>query len=205
VGVERVLAIPMEACGKYFVKEIREDLRRRERNVIGHPSFPRAAVLVPLFEKEGNCHILFTMRSQQVKHHKGQISFPGGAFDDEDADLRRTALREAFEEIGVKERDVQVLGTLDDIVTTSEFIVTPFVGVIPYPYFFQLSAVEIAELIVVPLASLLDSSCFGEIEIIDNGLKRIVESYQYQHHAIWGATARILKQFLDLISASEPA
>ncbi len=193
--------IRMEACGKYFVDEIREDLRRRERNVIGHPSFPRAAVLVPLFEKEGSCHILFTVRSHQVKHHKGQISFPGGVFDNEDEDLKRTALREAFEEIGVKEKDVQVLGALDDIVTTSEFVVTPFVGVIPYPYSFQLSAVEIAELIVAPLASLLDPSSFAEREIIDNDLKRVVESYHHGQHIIWGATARILRQFLGVIAA----
>jgi 8-oxo-dGTP pyrophosphatase MutT (NUDIX family) len=199
-----LLDLNMNACGKYFIDKIRDSLNRRERKVIEHPPFPRAAVLVPLFEKEGSCRLLFTMRSQQVKHHKGQISFPGGALDDEDADLRRTALREAFEEIGLKEREVQILGILDDIVTTSEFIVTPFVGVFPYPYPFQVSPIEIAELVEVPLASLLDSSCFGEREVIDNGLKRVVESYQYEHHTIWGATARILKQFLDLITSPEP-
>lgn len=190
----------MEACGKYFIDEITDFLRRRERKTIAHPSFPRAAVLVPLFEKNGNCHILFTVRSNQVKHHKGQISFPGGVFDDEDENLKRTALREVFEEIGVDERDVQVLGALDDIVTTSEFVVTPFVGVIPYPYSFQLSVDEIAELIQVPLTSLLDLSSFAEREITDNDLKRVVESYQHGRHIIWGATARILKQFLAVIA-----
>ena len=114
-------------------------MSRRERKVIEHPPFPRAAVLVPLFEKDASCHLLFTMRSHQVRHHRGQISFPGGAFDEEDADLQRTALREAFEEIGLREREVQVLGILDDIITTSEFIVTPFVGVFPYPYLFKVS------------------------------------------------------------------
>ena len=193
----------MEACGKYFVDEIREVLHRRGRETVNHPSFPRAAVLIPLFAKEGGCHILFTKRSHQVKHHKGQISFPGGVFDDEDIDLKRTALREAFEEIGVKEKDVQVLGALDDIVTSSEFVVTPFVGIIPYPYSFQLSAVEIAELIVIPLASLLDPGSFAEREIIDNDSKRVVESYQHGHHIIWGATARILKQFLAVITHPE--
>jgi len=192
-----------KACGKYFVDEITDLLRRRERKTIDHPLFPRAAVLLPLFEKEGSCHLLFTVRSQQVKHHKGQISFPGGVYDDEDADLRRTALREAFEEIGLNEGEVQILGTLDDIVTISEFIVTPFVGVFPYPYPFQISAVEIADLIEVPLAALFDPGCFGEKEVLDNGLKRTVDCYQYQRHSIWGATARILKQFLDLITPAE--
>jgi 8-oxo-dGTP pyrophosphatase MutT (NUDIX family) len=194
----------MRACGNYFIDEIREVLQRRERSVTGHPLFPRAAVLVPLFEKEGTCHLLFTRRSDQVKHHKGQISFPGGAFDDGDGDLRRTALREASEEIGLNENDVQILGILDDIVTVSGFVVTPFVGIFDYSYPLRISPIEITELIEVPLAALLDADCFGEKEIIDNGLKRIVESYQYQRHTIWGATARILKQFLDLIASPEP-
>ena len=194
----------MNACGTYFVDEIREILSRRERKVIDHLPFPRAAVLVPLFQKEGSCHILFTKRTDQVKHHKGEISFPGGMFDEEDVDLRRTALREAFEEMGLKEEDVQILGTLDDIVTTSEFIVTPFVGVFPYPYPFELSPIEIAELIEVPFASLLDPDRFGEKEIIQIGQKRMVQAYQYKHHNIWGATARILRQFLDLITSPGP-
>ena len=87
-------------------------------------------------------------------------------------DLRRTALREAFEEIGLKEDTVHILGVLDDIVTITEFIVTPFVGVFPYPYPFELSPIEIAELIEVPFASLLDPDRFGEKEIIQIGQKK---------------------------------
>ena len=126
-------------------------------------------------------------------------------FDEEDGDLRRTALREAFEEIGLKEDKVHILGVLDDIVTITEFIVTPFVGVFPYPYRFELSPIEIAELIEVPFASLLDPDRFGEKEIIQIGRKRMVQAYQYKHHNIWGATARILRQFLDLITPTSPA
>jgi len=193
----------MKVCGSYFVDEIRDILKQRERKVIEHPAFPRAAVLVPLFDKEGSCHLLFTRRTDQVKYHKGEISFPGGMFDEEDGDLKKTALREAFEEIGLNEDDIQILGALDDIVTVTEFIVTPFVGIFPYPYTFKLSPIECAELIEVPLASLLDTDCYGEKEIIQHDQKRIVETYQYRHHNIWGATARILKQFLDLISSQE--
>jgi hypothetical protein len=86
-------------------------------------------------------------------------------------------------------------------VTITEFIVTPIVGLFPYPYPFKISEVEIAELIEVPLASLLDEECFSEREIIREGQKEIVYAYQYEKHIIWGATARILKQFLDLISS----
>jgi hypothetical protein len=114
--------------------------------------------------------------------------------------LINTALREADEEIGLKESDVQVLGVLDDIVTITEFIVTPIVGLFPYPYPFKVSEAEIAELIEVPLASLLDQDCFSEREIFRGDQNEMVYAYQYGEHTIWGATARILKQFLDLIT-----
>ena len=192
----------MNYCGKDFIDRIRTTLSSRQRRVIEHPPFSHAAVLVPLFQKEGDCHLLFTKRSEQVKYHKGEISFPGGVVDEEDKELINTALREADEEIGLKESDVQIIGLLDDIVTITEFIVTPIVGLFTYPYSFKVSEVEIAELIEVPLASLLEEDCFSEREIFRGGQNEIVYAYQYGKHIIWGATARILKQFLDLISSS---
>jgi 8-oxo-dGTP pyrophosphatase MutT (NUDIX family) len=184
---------------KDFIAQIQNLLSSRQRRVIVHPPFSHAAVLVPLFQKDGDCHLLFTKRSEEVKYHKGEISFPGGVVDEEDRELIHTALREAFEEIGLKESDVQIIGVLDDIVTITEFIVTPIVGLFPYPYPFKVSEVEIAELIEAPLASLLKKDCFSEREIFRGGEREIVYAYQYGKHIIWGATARILKQFLDLI------
>ncbi|MFB3884069.1 MAG: CoA pyrophosphatase [Thermodesulfobacteriota bacterium] len=183
--------------------QIRKILSSRERRVIEHPPFSHAAVLVPLFKKGEDCHLLFTKRSQEVKYHKGEISFPGGVVDEDDSELIHTALREAHEEIGLKETDVQVIGLLDDIVTITQFIVTPIVGLFPYPYPFKVSEAEIAELIEVPLSFLLNGNCFSESEIFRGGRNEIVYNYQYEHHVIWGATARILKQFLDLISYQE--
>jgi 8-oxo-dGTP pyrophosphatase MutT (NUDIX family) len=194
----------MNYCGKDFINQIRTTLSSRQRKVIEHPSFARAAVLVPLFKKREECHILFTKRTDRVKYHKGEISFPGGVFDKEDLELERTALREADEEIGLKENDVHIIGILDDIVTITEFIVTPFVGHFSYPYPFKTSLIEIAEMIEVPLSSLLDEDCFSEREIIRGAGKEIVYAYQFENHVIWGATARILKQFLDLIRSPAP-
>ncbi len=188
-------------CEKDFINRIRNVFSSRQRKLIEHPPFSHAAVLVPLFKKGEDCHLLFTKRSDQVKYHKGEISFPGGVVDEEDSELISTALREAFEEIGLKESDVQIIGILDDIVTITEFIVTPIVGLFPYPYLFKVSEVEIAELIEVPLASLLDEDCFSEREIIRGGREEVIYNYQYGNHNIWGATAKILKQFLDLISS----
>lgn len=189
----------MDPCEKNFVDQIRTILSSRTRRAVEHPPFSHAAVLVPLFKKGEDCHLLFTKRSDQVKYHKGEISFPGGVVDEEDLELINTALREADEEIGLKKNDVQVLGILDDIVTITQFIVTPIVGLFPYPYPFKVSEVEIAELIEVPLSSLLRGKSFSEKEIIRGSEKEIVYAYQYEKHVIWGATARILKQFLDLI------
>jgi len=192
----------MNYCEKDFIDEVRKILNARERRMIEQSSLARAAVLVPLFEKGETCHIVFTKRSDNVRYHKGEISFPGGVVDEEDSELERTALREAFEEIGLKESDVQIIGVLDDIITVTQFIVTPFVGFFPYPYPFTLSPIEIAELIEVPISALLDEGCFGEREIIRGTGKEVVYAYEYENHIIWGATARILKQFLDLIPAT---
>jgi 8-oxo-dGTP pyrophosphatase MutT (NUDIX family) len=191
----------MKYCEKDFVENIKKMLSSRKRRVIEHPPFSHAAVLVPLFKKEEECHLLFTKRSEEVKYHKGEISFPGGVVDEEDRELINTALREAHEEIGLKESDIQVIGILDDIVTITEFIVTPIVGLFPYPYPFKVSEVEIAELIEVPLSFLLKKDCLSERIILRGGQNEVVYAYQYGEHIIWGATARILKQFLDLISS----
>jgi 8-oxo-dGTP pyrophosphatase MutT (NUDIX family) len=192
----------MSDCEKDFVDQLQVTLSTRKRRVIEHPPFSHAAVLVPLFKKGVDCHLLFTKRSEQVKYHKGEISFPGGVVDEEDSELIQTALREAFEEIGLKENDVQVIGILDDIVTVTEFIVTPIVGLFPYPYPFKISEVEIAELIEVPLSFLLNGDCFSEREIFRGNQMEIVDAYQYGQYVIWGATARILKQFLEFITSS---
>lgn len=189
----------MKYCEKNFIDQIQNLLSSRKRRVIEHPPFSHAAVLVPLYQKEGQCHLLFTKRSDQVKYHKGEISFPGGVVNEEDRELIHTALREADEEIGLKEEDVQILGLLDDIVTVTEFIVTPIVGLFPYPYPFRVSEVEIAELIEVPLSFLLARESYMEHEITRMGRREIIDAYQYGKHTIWGATARILKQFLDLV------
>jgi 8-oxo-dGTP pyrophosphatase MutT (NUDIX family) len=191
----------MNYCEKDFINQIKNLLSSRQRRVIEHPPFSRAAVLVPVFNKDGSCHLLFTKRTEKVKYHKGEISFPGGMLDKGDSSLKKTALRETSEEIGLNEKDVTIIGVLDDIVTTTEFIVTPFVGFFPYPYSFKPSPIEIAELIEVPLSFLLDENCFSESEIFRGGQNEIVYNYQYGHHHIWGATAKILKQFLDLISS----
>lgn len=142
---------------------------------------------------------MFTKRTLKVKEHKGQISFPGGAYQDGDGTLVNTALRECAEEIGLMTEEVEILGSLDDTISrTSNFSITPFVALIPWPYQFRMDEGEVEELIEAPISALLDRGCqHQETEIID-GETVTAYYYHYQGRVIWGATARILKQFLDI-------
>ena len=184
-------------------KKIKEILACREKGCIDQPGLVRAAVLIPLFEKNGEYHVLLTRRTERVRHHKGQISFPGGR-QDHGEDLLATALREAKEEMGIEEKDVCILGELDDMCTfSSDFCIAPFVGLIPYPYPFKINRHEIEEVLEVPLSVFLDETKFREELRSRNG--ELVPVYFYEHdaHTIWGATAQILKQLMDLISSKE--
>jgi 8-oxo-dGTP pyrophosphatase MutT (NUDIX family) len=184
-------------------KKIKEILACREKACIDQPGLVRAAVLIPLFEKNGEYHVLLTRRTERVRHHKGQISFPGGR-QDHGEDLLATALREAKEEMGIEEKDVCILGELDDMCTfSSDFCIAPFVGLIPYPYPFKINRHEIEEVLEVPLSVFLDETKFREELRSRNG--ELVPVYFYEHdaHTIWGATAQILKQLMDLISSKE--
>lgn len=176
----------------------REILSKRKRDIILREGLVPAAVLIPLFEKNGRHHVLFTKRTETVEHHKGQISFPGGMKDDQDRDIEQTVLREIFEEIGLREKDVDIVGELDDMETVTKFKVTPFVGFIPYPFEFAVCKDEIEELIEVPFSFFLDEKNCKEEEWFHDNMLRNIYVYQYNHHRIWGATARILKKFIDL-------
>ena len=179
-----------------FVKVLAK--REAERIIDSHTA--RAAVLVPIFCKNGELHVLFTKRTETVEHHKGQISFPGGKKDDTDESLLATALRESLEEIGLESKSVEILGELDEERTiVSDHIISPFVGVIPYPYPSSLSTWEVAELVEVPLKALLNRDNLKEETITEKGISTLSYSYYIEDRIIWGATARIMKRFLERV------
>lgn len=180
-------------------KEIARRLASRKWKQIKNEKLVPSAVLLLLVEKDGQYHVLFTRRSVEVEHHKGEISFPGGTVQPDDSDLLETALREGAEEIGLARGDVMILGRLDDILTVSTgFIITPYVGTLPYPYPFQINKDEVAELIFVPLGALVRDGCMKPSEVTREGKAITTHAFDYQGDMIWGATARILKQFLDI-------
>jgi 8-oxo-dGTP pyrophosphatase MutT (NUDIX family) len=172
---------------------------RRWKSVTDKAAVP-AAVLILLFQMEETYHILLTKRSDKVAYHKGEVSFPGGTVESQDTDLLETALRESFEEIGVRPEDVTVLGRLDDMLTaTTGFVIAPFVGTIPHPYPFHINSDEISELIFVPLDMLQAFCCGTAHECASENPKDLAFSFHYGGNIIWGATARILKQFMNIV------
>jgi 8-oxo-dGTP pyrophosphatase MutT (NUDIX family) len=180
----------------------RERLGQRERRVVPPGPLVRAAVLVPIIDR-GEPSLLFAKRTERVGHHKGQISFPGGVVRPEDPSLLAAALRECDEEIGLTPHAVETLGTLDDTETVAtQFVITPFVGLIREPPAWRPDGEEIEKVIEVPLAALLQDGSFRVETWERAGGTRAVYFFDYQGETIWGATARILKHYLELVTAA---
>jgi len=179
-------------------QRLKQLLSQRQKLHIVDTSRISSAVLVPIYCKRGEYYLLFTKRTQKVKDHKGQISFPGGAKEGNET-LVDTALRECAEEIGLAAEEVEILGELDDAISlTSNYVISPFVALIPWPYHFKVSEEEIDELIEAPVLAFIDGACQLQEERTTAGEVVNSYSYYYQGRVIWGVTARVLKQFLDI-------
>ena len=161
-----------------------------------------AAVLVPLILDGGAWHLLFTRRTENVETHRGQVSFPGGRIEPADADAVSAALREAHEEIGLRPEDVRVLGQLDSLLTVTQYRITPVVGVVPWPYALRPDPVEVAGVFHIPLDWLADPAHLERRTRppLAGGPDVPVYSYSaYQGNVLWGASARITLDLLDLL------
>ncbi len=185
--------------GNLITEHIKHIIAETPHSTIGDPSLTPAGVMVLVFQKNGEDCVLLQKRSSKVDSHKGEISFPGGKMDPEDETMLDTALRETYEEMGIAPRDVEVLGALDQTATTTGFCTSPFAGTIPYPYDFNPSEEEVAEVLEVPVSSLMDSAnSRDEIRVADGDLE-YAPVFAYDGHIIFGATARILDRFLQLL------
>jgi 8-oxo-dGTP pyrophosphatase MutT (NUDIX family) len=186
--------------------KIRQALAERPKRVIKDQTRRPSAVLIPLFYEHEQFHVLFTKRTELVHHHKGEISFPGGGYHPSDLHLLQTALRESQEEIGLIPSDVEVLGELDDIITRgSPYVVSPYVGAFRPAYHFTASAFEIAEILTMPIATLLKKDCREDHpEVAPDGIQFTAYVYSCGKYQIIGATARILHQFLDIYEKVDP-
>ncbi len=170
--------------------------RHRPTAVTDEPR--RAAVIVPIVEREGAPHLLFTKRADDLSDHPGQMSFPGGGHEPGDEDLEATALREADEEIGLRPAEVDVVGRLDDIRTVTRYSVRPFAAHVPDREYAPGDG-EVAEIAVLPIAGLTDRANY-ESERRDHPYYGDVRLHFFRvgGYTVWGATANILVQFLEL-------
>jgi len=157
-----------------------------------------AAVLVPLYELDGEARVVLIKRPETMPSHRGEIAFPGGKFEDGvDADLRATALREAHEEVGLDPDDVEIVSRLDGIGTVAtRFRIAPFVGFLARPPVFVPNAREVVRVLEVPLSELLDPDVYREERWDTHTADFDVHFYELEDETVWGATARILTSFL---------
>jgi 8-oxo-dGTP pyrophosphatase MutT (NUDIX family) len=155
-----------------------------------------AAVLVPLVLAAEEPHVVFTRRRTDLRRHAGEISFPGGRRDPEDADLQDTALREAEEEIGLPRAEVRLLGELPPTSTfVTNYVIHPFVGEIPAGLAWRVSEREVDAVLELPLRALRESRTRTRME--RRGISFETDAYIVDEHLIWGATARIVEHLLE--------
>lgn len=179
-----------------------------EAFVQGRPNTP-AAVLVPLVEREDGLHVLLTRRTDHLRDHAGQISFPGGRSEPEDSDPTATALREAQEEVGLHPRHVEVIGNMPVYTTVTSYVVTPVVGLVKPPFEMALDRFEVAEAFEVPLAFLMNPANHRRHQFQAEGQSRHFLSMPWQGQGtqgmdreffIWGATAAMLRNLYRFLA-----
>ena len=188
-----------------MLKTIEDNLNRRKSNWLDQLSFkqskpqeglPKAAVLIAVTD-EDNPKIIYTLRSNKVSSHQGEVSFPGGMQEESDTSLIMTALRESEEEIGLPQNCVEILGSLDTMVSRFNVSVTPFVGVIPREVELNTTSQEIEACFRVPLSFLLKDKRYRNDEVNRNGETFYMPAYKYSSYVIWGLTAMITVNFLN--------
>lgn len=176
-------------------------LAARPADELSMPELRRACVVIPLVRSGDVWSLVFMRRSEDMRVHKGQVAFPGGAVETGES-LEEAALREMEEEIGVARGKVTIIGRLDDVITRTGFLVAPFAGVISGESVYRLAAAEVTEVFEVPLAALLAPEN-PEVRYINYAADRYpVYFYKHDGREIWGLTGRILKSFLDLVRLS---
>jgi 8-oxo-dGTP pyrophosphatase MutT (NUDIX family) len=177
-------------------------LAHRQRTTLARPDKTVAAVLVPVFLAGGEAHLVYIRRAHDLPHHRGQVAFPGGRHQPEhDTTLEATALREASEEIGLAPADVRLLGALDDTETVgSRFVITPFVGLVPYPYAWRLCPREVDTVFTVPLGALAAPGAERQETWNFGGTQVPVATFPVDGHVIWGVTQRITRNLLDVLA-----
>ena len=204
VGFVETSGRPQPLDASMLARDLQQLLSGRRRLNLDLPSARRAGVLIVLYAKKGLPYILLTKRSQLVANHRGEISLPGGSADGGDESSMETALRETWEEVGIRVQGTQVLGGLDEIYTAkSNYLISPYVAYVESLDQIRPSEQEIVGVLEVPLGVLLDPANRREALREIDGAPRRIQFYAYDDQEIWGATARILDQFLEAVRETQ--
>ena len=158
----------------------------------------RASVLIPLLESEGEIFLMLTRRSNEMRSHPGQVSFPGGKQDSDDESSMHTALRETYEEIGLSWEKINIIGKLDQILSLHYYLVTPYVGLIPSDFEPVPNTDEIESVFKVPLAFFMKSENHWSEEKKTFSFPVIVHHFEFQGYDIWGLTAKLIFRLLEV-------
>jgi len=175
-----------------FKSELKDLLSRHTVRKIKTPEYKKAAVLVLLINRDSTPHVVLTERSDMVSTHKGQISFPGGSFDETDSSLLETALRETEEEIGIKSEQIEILGEFDEFFSVSCFHVNVFIGAAECPLDYNEESEEIERILEVPLDIFINGKYSRKEKFSHFGRDFNLYFYDYEGSTIWGMTGRIL-------------
>ncbi len=195
-----ILSLPHDLGARLQAHAEQSDLRDNGWLHLDPLRLHPAAVLIPLVWEKGQWHLLFTRRANELEDHSGQVSFPGGAWEKHDGDLERTALREAWEEVGIDPASVAVLGKMARFDMVSYFQVTPVVGVVAWPCELKINSSEVARAFIVPLDWLADPrNCQIKPRQFEDQTFQIPYYNDYDGEMIWGATAQMTREFLRLI------
>ena len=162
--------------------------------------FKISAVLVLITKNLNDGNLILTRRSEKLKRHGGEISFPGGVRDSSDYDLKETALRETFEEINVKRDQVDIIATLPDTSTSTGYLIRPYVAILETPYAFGINYSEVSDIVEIPMPALIEGHCDRtETVLLKNNSLVKRPLYVYEGNVVYGATARIMTNLLTTI------
>jgi len=178
-----------------FKQAIKETLKTRDKRTIDFPDYRKSSVMMLFMEKENVPHVLLSLRTDRVSTHKGQVSFPGGSYDDTDRDYLETALRETHEEVGIDPSEIEILGEYDEYISIMGFHVYVYVGALNRDVPYNVCEDEIEEMLEVPFSIFYNEEFDRCEKFTHEGRDYDVYYYYYGDSTIWGMTARILTDF----------
>lgn len=164
-----------------------------------------AAVLIALVQRPEGHTVLYTERSPDLRAHSGQVAFPGGKIDKSDASIADAALREAWEEVGMRAGDARILGYMDTYYTGTNYLITPVVAEVMPSGPFVPNPGEVHSVFEVPLTRILDTASYGRFRIKRNGEEHSTWQIDHDGHRIWGITANLTRRFRDLVMGEAAA